>query len=205
MSNIVNLHGPRDRLEITRADIMDMSDYANIRAAKRKDIVSVKKHRRVPIGPYATFYFENYDTMWLQIHEMLYIEKGGEAQIADELSAYNPLIPKGREFVATLMFEIDDETLRKSILGRLGGVEETVFLKFGDEEIMAKAEEDVDRTTAEGKASSVQFLHFPFTDAQAEALKAFKGDVMLGVRHPNYPHMTLLQPETIASLVQDFA
>ena len=123
MSNVVNLHAPRDQFEITRADIMDMAEYAKIRAAKRKELVGVKKNRRVPIGPYATFYFESYETMWLQIHEMLYIEKGGENQIPDELAAYNPLIPKGRELVATLMFEIDDETLRKSILGRLGGVE----------------------------------------------------------------------------------
>lgn len=203
MSNVINFPEPRDRFEITRDDIMDMTEYAKIRAAKRKAIVAVKKNRRVPIGPYATFYFENYDTMWLQIHEMLFIEKGGEAQIPDELSAYNPLIPDGREFVATLMFEIDDETLRKSILGRLGGVEETVFFKFGEREILARAEADVDRTTADGKASSVQFLHFVFSDDDVAALRAFDGDVMLGVKHANYPHMTLLQPETKASLLRD--
>jgi len=142
--------------------------------------------------------------MWLQIHEMLYIEKGGEQQIPDELAAYNPLIPKGRELVATLMFEIDDETLRKSILGRLGGVEETVFVKFGDHEVVATAEEDVDRTTADGKASSVQFLHFNFTEDEATAFQAYEGDVMLGIRHENYPHMTLLSPETKAALSVDF-
>ena len=204
MSNVVNLNEARTRFEITRADILDMETYAKIRAEKRKAVVAIKKHRRVPIGPYATFYFENYDTMWLQIHEMLYIEKGGEQQIPDELAAYNPLIPKGRELVATLMFEIDDETLRKSILGRLGGVEETVFLKFGDQEVVATAEEDVDRTTADGKASSVQFLHFNFTDEQADSFKGFDGDVMLGIRHENYPHMTLLSPETKAALEKDF-
>jgi len=204
MLNIVNLHGPRDRFEITRADILEMSDYAQIRAEKRKDIVLVKKHRRVPIGPYATFYFENYETMWLQIHEMLYIEKGGEQQIPDELAAYNPLIPNGREFVATLMFEIDDETLRKSMLSRLGGVEETVFIKFADTEIMATAETDVDRTTADGKASSVQFLHFHFKDEQVAAFRDYEGDIMLGIKHPNYPHMTLLQEATKTSLEKDF-
>jgi len=168
----------------------------------RRDI---KKHRRVAIGPHAAFYFENYDTMWRQIHEMLYIEKGGEAQIPDELAAYNPLIPKGRELVATLMFEIDDEALRKRVLGRLGGVEETVFIKFGGYEIIATAETDVDRTTAAGKASSVQFLHFNFTDEQAAAFKAFEGDVMLGIKHENYPHMTLLPAATKAALESDFA
>ncbi len=203
MSNVVQMNPAR--FEITRNDIMPMSKYAKIRGEKRKAIVEVKKHRRVPIGPHATFYFESYDTMWLQIHEMLYIEKGGEAQIADELAAYNPLIPKGRELVATLMFEIDDETLRKSVLGRLGGVEETVFLKFDDYEIIAKAEEDVDRTTAAGKASSVQFLHFPFTDEEAEAFRKTESNVMLGIKHENYPHMTLLPEQTKAALASDFA
>lgn len=205
MSNVVNFHSRRDRFEITRGDIMDMDAYAKVRGERRKAIVDIKKRRRVPIGPHATFYFENYETMWQQIHEMLYIEKGGEVQIADELAAYNPLVPKGRELVATLMFEIDDETLRKRVLGRLGGVEETVFLKFGDSEIIASAEEDVDRTTAEGKASSVQFLHFNFSDAQAAAFKSHDGDVMLGIKHKNYPHMTLLQAETKVALAEDFA
>jgi len=203
MNNVVQMNPAR--FKITREDIMAIDDYAKIRGEKRKAIVEIKKHRRVPIGPHATFYFESYDTMWLQIHEMLYIEKGGEAQIADELAAYNPLIPKGRELVATLMFEIDDETLRKSVLGRLGGVEETVFLKFGDYEITAEAEEDVDRTTAAGKASSVQFLHFPFTDEEAEAFRKSEGDVMLGIKHENYPHMTLLPEQTKAALAGDFA
>ena len=205
MSNVVDFHPPRNRFEITRADIMDMNAYEKVRGARRKEIVAIKKPRRVPIGPHATFYFENYETMWQQIHEMLFIEKGGEAQIADELAAYNPLIPKGREFIATLMFEIDDELLRKRVLGRLGGVEETVFLKFGDHEIIASAEEDVDRTTADGKASSVQFLHFNFSDDEAAAFKAHDGDVVLGIKHENYPHMTLLQPDTKASLEADFA
>ena len=191
--------------EITRNDIMPMEDYAKVRAERRKAIVEIKKHRRVPIGPYATFYFENYSTMWQQVHEMLFIEKGGEEQIADELAAYNPLIPKGRELVATLMFEIDDETLRRRILGRLGGVEETVFIKFGDHEIIADAETDVDRTTADGKASSVQFLHFNFSDHAADAFKGFDGDVMLGIKHENYAHMTLLPSATKNALAEDFA
>ncbi|NNE40797.1 MAG: DUF3501 family protein [Marinicaulis sp.] len=191
--------------EITRDDIVSMDDYGKIRGAKRKELVDIKKARRVPIGPHATFYFESYDTMWMQIHEMLFIEKGGDEQIADELAAYNPLIPNGRELVATLMFEIDDERLRRSVLGRLGGVEETVFLKFGDEEITATAEEDVDRTTADGKASSVQFLHFPFAKPQAAAFKAHDGDVVLGIRHKNYPHMTLLPSATKAALAGDLA
>ena len=205
MNNVVDFQAARGRFEITRNDIMPMSEYEKIRAERRKALVEIKKNRRVPIGPHATFYFENYDTMWQQVHEMLFIEKGGEAQIADELAAYNPLIPKGRELVATLMFEIDDETLRRSVLARLGGVEETVFIKFGDNEILATAEADVDRTTADGKASSVQFLHFPFSDEQALAFAQDENDVILGVRHENYPHMTVLQPATRRALSADFA
>ncbi|MGV6800691.1 MAG: DUF3501 family protein [bacterium] len=191
--------------KITRADIMPMAKFEKIRGEKRKELVAVKKTRRVAIGPYATFYFENYDTMWFQIHEMLRIEKGGDEQIEDELAAYNPLIPNGSELVATLMFEIDDETLRKSILGRLGGVEETIFMKFGNYEIMGAPEEDVDRTSADGKASSVQFVHFPFTAEQIEAFKSPENDIMLGIKHENYPHMTLLQPQTKAALAKDFS
>ena len=205
MSKIGELNSSGNRFEITKDDILSMAAYGAIRSERRKALVEVKKNRRVPIGPHATFYFENYDTMWQQIHEMLFIEKGGDEQITDELAAYNPLIPKGRELVATLMFEIDDELLRRSILGRLGGVEETVFLKFGENEVIAEAETDVDRTTADGKASSVQFLHFPFTDEQVEAFTENKDEIVLGIKHDNYPHMTLLQPKTREALAADFA
>ena len=93
--------------EIGRADILPMEDYAARRAELKREISGIKRNRRIEVGPFATFYFESYRTMWHQIHEMLYIEKGGEDQIAGELGAYNPLIPKGRELVATVMFEID--------------------------------------------------------------------------------------------------
>ncbi|HYE50604.1 MAG TPA: DUF3501 family protein, partial [Azospirillaceae bacterium] len=157
--------------EITRADILPMAEYAKVRAARRKELVEVKRNRRVAVGPYATFYFENYDTMWLQIHEMLYIERGGEEQIADELSAYNPLVPKGAELVATVMFEIDDPVRRKTVLGKLGGVEDTFFLELGGERVTGTPEEDVDRTSASGKASSVQFVHFHLNPAQVQAFR----------------------------------
>jgi len=190
--------------EITRADIMDMAEYAKVRAEKRRALVDIKRNRRVPLGPHATFYFENYETMWQQIHEMLFIERGGEEQIPDELSAYNPLIPNGRELVATLMFEIDNPVVRKNVLSKLGGVEETAFMRFAGHEIVAKAEEDVDRTTADGKASSVQFLHFNFTDGQAKAFAAAGTEVVLGLKHPHYAHMTIL-PETVReALSKDF-
>ncbi len=190
--------------EITRADILDMAEYGKIRADKRRALVAVKRNRRVPLGPHATFYFESYETMWQQVHEMLFIERGGEEQIPDELAAYNPLIPKGRELVATLMFEIDNPVLRKTVLGGLGGVEDTVFMRLDGQDILARAEADVDRTSAEGKASSVQFLHFDFTDAQAAALARPGTEVTLGVRHPAYAHMTVLTDAVRAELAKDF-
>ena len=190
--------------EITRADILDMAEYGKIRADKRRALVAVKRNRRVPLGPHATFYFESYETMWQQVHEMLFIERGGEEQIPDELAAYNPLIPKGRELVATLMFEIDNPVLRKTVLGGLGGVEDTVFMRIDGQDILARAEADVDRTSAEGKASSVQFLHFDFTDAQAAAFARPGTEVTLGVRHPAYAHMTVLTDSVRAELAKDF-
>jgi hypothetical protein len=189
--------------EILREDVMPLAEYTKVRSQKRKDITARKKNRRVDVGPHVTFYFENFDTMWLQVHEMLYIEKGGEEQITDELAAYNPLIPKGRELVATFMIEIDDPVRRKNVLGRLGGVEETAFIMVNGEKILAKPEEDQDRTTAEGKASSVQFVHFPLTDAQAEAAKKEGAQIIVGLGHENYNHMAVLPEAIRAELASD--
>ena len=150
------------RHELTPADILPWAEYAKDRAEHRKRLTAIKRNRRVEVGPYVTFYFENFDTMWIQVQEMLHIEKGGEAQIADELAAYNPLVPKGKELVATFMIEIDDALRRARVLSQLGGVEETASIEVGGERVVGKAEQDQDRTTAEGKASSVQFVHFPF-------------------------------------------
>ena len=190
--------------EITRDDILPMATYETERRELRRDLVAKKKFRRQDIGPVCTFYFENYETMWAQVHEMLYIEKGGEEQIADELSAYNPLIPQGRELVATVMFEIDDPQRRHTFLAKLGGIEETAFFEVDGERIAGKPEEDVDRTTADGKASSVQFIHFPFTDTQVEKFKQPGSRVVLGFDHPAYSHMTILAEDVRAALSQDF-
>ncbi|MEQ8195340.1 MAG: DUF3501 family protein, partial [Rhodospirillales bacterium] len=132
--------------EITRDDIIPMDTYAQERAERRREMTAFKKNRRVSVGPDATFYFENYDTMFYQVHEMLHVEKGGEGQIADELSAYNPLIPNGSELVATLMFEINDEKRRAEVLSKLGGVETTVSVTVDGETVKAVPEHDVERT-----------------------------------------------------------
>ncbi|NKB49197.1 MAG: DUF3501 family protein [Alphaproteobacteria bacterium] len=190
--------------EITRGDIMAMDVYAAERRERRGEAVALKRNRRMEVGPVAAFYFENYATMWHQVHEMLHIERGGEAQIADELAAYNPLIPKGRELIATVMFEVDDEVRRRNFLGRLGGIEETAFLRFGGEKLAGVSEADLDRTTADGKASAVQFIHFPFTTAQVAAFGTVGAEVIIGFDHPNYSHMAVMPEAVCAALAEDF-
>jgi len=190
--------------EITEADLIPMSEYAAQRKERRAAISAIKRNRRVEVGPFATFYFENYDTMWYQIHEMLYIEKGGDAQIPDELRAYNPLVPKGNELVATVMFEIDDPKRRAEVLARLGGVEETASISFAGETVKGVPEADIDRTTAAGKASSVQFIHFPFTKEQIEKFRVPGTQVVIGFSHPNYGHMAIMPESVRETLAQDF-
>jgi len=104
---------------ITAADLLPLPEYVKVRKERRQAVVGMKKLRRLEVGPVATFMFESFETMWLQIQEMLYIEKGGAAQVEDELAAYNPLIPQGGELVATVMFEIDDPLRRQAILAQL--------------------------------------------------------------------------------------
>ncbi len=190
---------------IARADIIPLDQYAKERAARRKALVEVKKNRRVSVGPFATFYFENYETMWQQIHEMLFIEKGGEAQIEDELRAYNPLIPKGNELVATVMFEIDDPARRAAALGRLGGVENSLTLRVAGHTVTGRPDDDVERTNEQGKTSSVHFVHFAFTPEQIAAFRQPGTEVVVGIAHPNYGHMAVMPEAVRAALAEDFA
>ena len=196
---------PKEKREIQKSDIMPLDAYIKDRKELRKNIVNFKKNRRVALGPYATFYFESYETMLAQVQEMLYIEKGGDEQLHDELIAYNPLIPNGKELTATLMFEIDNPISRAAFLGKVGGIEEMVFMKINGETVKAVPEEDVDRTSAEGKASSVQFIHFNFTDEQIKKFKSNEVDIELGMDHKEYSHTTKLSKENIASLSEDFS
>ncbi len=190
--------------EISRDDILAMEDYARQRRQRRQVMAGIKRHRRLAVGPDATFYFENYDTMFYQVHEMLHVERGGAAQIADELAAYNPLIPNGAELVATLMFEIDDEARRHRVLSALGGVEHTVTIGLEGETVAAVPEGDVERSTAEGKASSVHFLHFPFTPPRIAAFRKPGARVSLAIDHPGYGHMATLPEAVRAALAGDF-
>jgi hypothetical protein len=191
-------------MTLTIADIIPPDDYARNRSEWKRRIGAIKRDRRVSVGPYVTFYFENRDTMWLQVQEMIYIEKGGLAQAKDELEAYNPLIPDGSELTATFMIEIDDPIRRKNVLDKLGGIEETAFLRIGNETIRGVPEADQDRTNAEGKASSVQFVHFPFTSAQIAAFRSGEADVVLGFTHACYGHMAVVPDTVRTALAKDF-
>jgi hypothetical protein len=195
---------PETQRKIVPADILALTDYERQRKALKAELIPLKKQRRIEVGPFATFYFENYATMWLQVQEMLRIEKGGTDQIAGELDAYNPLIPQGDELIATLMLEIEDATRRNAVLLTLGGIEETVFLEIGDEVIRATPTDYDDRTTPDGKTSSVHWLRFKFTPEQIARFKAGSERVVLGLSHPHYGHMAVLSAEARAALAKDF-
>jgi len=195
---------PHSQHRIAQTDIVAHDVYARERAARRKALIPVKRKRRVEVGPYATFYFENYETMLAQVQEMLHIEKGGAEQIAGELEAYNPLIPQGAELIATLMIEIDEPNRRIAALMKLAGVEESVYLTIGDKKIKASPTEYEDRTTEDGKTSSVHWVRFPFTREQIQAFKRPAETVVLGIAHPQYGHMAVVAPDVREELAKDF-
>jgi hypothetical protein len=173
---------PASSRRVTAQDLIPDAEYAAQRKARRAALLPAKRLRRVELGPYCTLYFESYDTMLFQIQEMLLTEKGGPGQIEGELEAYNPLIPQGREFVATVMFEIDDPVRRAGILGRLG-----------------------EERTRDGKTSAVHFLRFALTDAMARAFRDPAVTAMVGCDHPFYGHLAVLSPATRAELSTDLA
>ena len=194
----------KEKRQIQKEDLISENVYTESRKQIRKDLVEFKKDRRIALGPYATFYFESFETMVAQVQEMLHIEKGGDEQLKDELIAYNPLVPNGKELVATLMFEIDNPLSRGAFLGKVGGIEKKIFMKIDNEEVKAAPEADVDRTSAEGKASSVQFIHFKFNDDQINKFKSSNVSVELGIEHKEYSHTTKLTEKNIKSLSGDF-
>jgi len=194
----------KEKRVIEKEDLIQSKEYTKNRKQFRKELVELKKDRRILLGPHSTFYFESFETMLWQIQEMLYIEKGGEEQLKDELNAYNPLIPKGKELVATLMFEIDNPVLRADFLGKVGGIEEKVYIQIEKEKIIAIPEKDLDRTSAEGKASSVQFIHFNFTQDQIKKFKDSNNLATIGIDHHLYNHMTKISENSRSALIKDF-
>jgi hypothetical protein len=194
----------KEKRLIEKKDLIAFGEYEKGRKKIRKDLVEFKKNRRISIGPYATFYFESFETMLAQVQEMLHIEKGGDEQLKDELNAYNPLIPQGKELIATLMFEIDDPILRADFLGKVGGIEEKIYMKLNNEKIKAISETDVDRTSAEGKASSVQFVHFHFSEEQIKKFKDQNTEITILIDHALYTHAVKIPKDTKAALIKDF-
>ena len=192
------------KFEIKEEDVIDIDRYISERTEIKKNISVLKKNRRIPVGPHATFYFECYQTMIYQVQEMLYIERGGKEQLYDEIKAYNPLVPKGKELVATLMFEIDNEKKRKDFLNSVGGIEEKIFIEINKEKIFAKPEDDTDRTSDDGKASSVHFIHFHFSQSQIESFIKNDNNVIIGFDHKNYSHFSQISEESKEELSNDF-
>jgi hypothetical protein len=192
--------------QLTRNDILPLAEYGKERRERRARVNELKRTRRVEVGPFTTFYFECFETMWHQVHEMLWIEKGGEDQIADELAAYNPLIPNGDELVATMMIEIDDPIRRERMLAQLGGIENAMFLSFAGETVRGVPDEDRENTREEdNKASSVQFVRFPFTAAQKQKFREAGAQVVVGFDHPNYAHMAVMPEPVRQALMRDLA
>jgi hypothetical protein len=193
----------RERV-LDRTDLLPPAEYAKRRSEERRRIAELKRRRRLEVGPYATFSFENFATIRHQVQEMLHIEQGGEAQIEDELAVYNPLIPQGRELIATVMFEIDDPVRRAATLARLGGIENHVFLDVAGERVRGVPDPDRENTTPEGKASSVQFITFPFSAEQIARFKTPGTRVLAGFDHPDYGHIAILPEAVCAALAEDF-
>ena len=191
--------------KIEPSAIVPMAEYVGLRPERRRSMAELTTHRRLEVGPFATFYFESYATMLHQVHEMLFIEKGGEAQLADELAAYNPLIPQGAELVATVMFEIDDPVRRARVLATLGGVERQAFIRVGGHTVRGRPEDDQERSREDGKASAVQFVRFAFSPAEIAAFRGSEGDVVVGFDHANYGHMAVMPSAVRETLAQNFA
>jgi hypothetical protein len=185
-------------------DLLSLEEYHRQRPEFRSRIMAHKKLRQVAVGPNATLYFEDRLTIQYQVQEMLRIERIFEADgIADELNAYNPLIPDGTNLKATFMLEYPDAAQRKTELGRLIGVETKVWMAVaGCARVYAIADEDLERATEE-KTSSVHFLRFEF---DPEMLGALKGGAALsaGIDHDNYCYsVEPLDANVRAALVAD--
>jgi len=190
--------------QITKEDLLSLEEFTKIRSQKRQEILAIKKNRRVILGPEATLFFENFDTLWWQIQEMLYIEKGGEAQIADELSVYNPLMPQGQELVATFMIEIDDPIRRAQVLGSLGGIEYHLSMRFASHILVAIPEENPNRTTDSGKTSAIHFIRWVFTPEQVADFSKPQQDIIIEVTHPQFRFKTRLVEAVRLALRKDF-
>jgi hypothetical protein len=189
---------------ITADDILPMEVYEQIRADKKQEAILRKKLTRISVGPNASVLFETWDSMWLQIQEMLRIEKGGTAQLVDELAAYEPMVPKGSELTATVLFEVADEVRRDAFLRSIGGVENHIAIHVGGHVIPARPEGDVERTRAsDNKASAVHFFHFDFPTEAIATWKSGEGSAMLVIDHAQYGHAAMISAEARSYLARE--
>ena len=189
-------------------DIWSYDRYQQQRQDVKATMMALKQQRRLGVGPYAMVYFENRATMWYQIQEMLHIEKGGEAQLQDELAAYNPLIPQGSDLRATMMLEVPDPTLRHQLLHQWAGIEHTFTLRWGEHTFSTAVPlEEESRTTPEGKTSAVHFLRWDFSPESRDALRKALEDhtlpLSMAVTHPLYNHQVNLGAALRQALVKD--
>jgi len=190
--------------QLTRDDFLPPAEYQPVRRERRLRLSEVKRQRQVEIGPIAIMHFENLETVRHQIQEMLYIEKGGDAQLKEELEAYGPLIPQGTELVATVMFEIDDPVRRGAELMRLGGIENHAYIDVDGQRVRSEPDPTRENTSAEGKASAVQFLKFTFALDLISRFKTPGAQIVVGFDHPNYAHMIALPDSARSARAEDF-
>jgi uncharacterized protein DUF3501 len=190
--------------QLTRDDFLPPAEYQPVRRERRRRLSEVKRQRQIEIGPIAIMHFENLETVRHQIQEMLYIEKGGDAQLKEELEAYGPLIPQGTELVATVMFEIDDPVRRGAELMRLGGIENHAYIDVDGQRVRSEPDPTRENTSAEGKASAVQFLKFTFALDLISRFKTPGAQIVVGFDHPNYAHMIALPDSARSALAEDF-
>lgn len=190
--------------ELTLTSLLENKAFEAIRASKQKEIIALKKRRRLFVGPFAIFDFECFETLWWQIQEMVRIEKGGVDQQRDELAVYQPLLPQGSDWRATCMLEIPEETHRRTILKTLGHIEYTIALSVGDFSIRAEPLEPEDiRTTDAGKTSAVHFLKFMLPTPVKKQLLEGTPSVSLQFEHPHYTHTAVFPPSLLETLKQD--
>jgi hypothetical protein len=191
---------------ITRDSLLSLEAYHKERPAFREKAIQERRLRTVHLGDHVTMIFENEFLMRYQIQEMLRVEKTFEEEgIEDELNAYNPLVPSGSDFKATMMIEYPNEADRKIALAKLVGIEHKIFIEVeGQPRVYAVADEDLERSTAD-KTSAVHFMRFDLTSDMKRALKA-GAQMMVGCDHKGYPmHVETLPAETLASLVSDLS
>lgn len=194
---------PSPGAKLKRDDLWRLEEYAVERKAFRAEVIAHKKTRRVALGPHATLLFEDFLTMKYQVQEMLRIERIFEpAAIEEEIAAYNPLIPDGRNWKATFLIEYEDPSERAAALARMPGVEHRVWFRIGNgERSFAHANDDMDRTERD-KTAAVHFLRFELSEEDVKAVHRGE-EVQIGIDHPELACEKLLPRETAASLARD--